>query len=391
LQPATTETGIILLASRVEPDHAALRAAIARDFDWTRLSEIALHHGTAGLLCDRVLQAAADTIPADLRTAMRSYLESCERRYLLATAELIDLLDTLASAGIGALPFKGPALAGSIYKRPALRPFLDLDLLIRESEIDATFAILRRAGFMSQYPDLRPDHRTAYHRYNGQDCLTAEGRFLAVEPHWRLAPRTLGVDLDTAPLFERAAAVTIGGRQVRTLSHEDALLVACLQGSKDEWTRLIQIADVARLLARDPPPEPAAVLARATQAGIRRMLLTGIALATSLLGAHCHPDFARALEADRIASFLASFAGERLWRRRHASSVFTLSAFRWQVRERWRDRARYAAGTLFTARVPHFQTVSLPPSLRSLYPLVRLGRDFVALPLWRLLRPRRSA
>ncbi len=199
----------------------------------------------------------------------------------------------------------------------------------------------------------------------------------------------LAVSLDPAPLFNRARPVALDGRIVPTLSPEDTLLVAALHGSKEEWARLIWIADIARLAAQ-PKLDAGAVLARATAAGIRRMLLVGIALAVDLLDASCDPAFASALTEDPNSRRLPAWSAARLWEQRHAPSVFTLPPFRWLVRERPRDRARYAAATLLTPRVQHFEARDLREPLRRLYPSVRVGHDFVALPLWRAIRGRRA-
>ncbi len=118
---------------------------------------MALHHGTAGLLCRRVLDATGAALPDDLQAAMRAYLESCAQRHRTAVAELLDLLDALSDAGITGLPRKGPALAARAYAEPALRPCLDLDILIRERDIDRTLAMLDTRGFASQYPSVRAD------------------------------------------------------------------------------------------------------------------------------------------------------------------------------------------------------------------------------------------
>ena len=382
------EIGLLLEAARAGTDPVALRSAIERGPDWTAVTALALRHGIAGLLCQRVLDVAAELVPDDLGMAMRAYLDSCSERHAIAVAELLELLDALSSAGVTALPFKGPALAARIYADAALRPCADLDFLIREADIDAAFAVLEWLGFISQHPGLSPDDRQAYHRYNGQDCLTAPGWRMPIEPHWALAPRTLAITLDTAGLMVRASPVTIGDHQVMTLSADDTLLAAALHGSKEEWTRLSWIADIAALLTRGQQLHPADVLARATAAGARRMLLVGVALARDLLGAPCGGTFADAVADDAGSRRLAETVAARLWQRGEASSVFVLSQFRWRMRERLRDRVRYAAATLLTARVQHFQAVRLPRRLRLLYPLVRIGHDCIALPVWHLLRRR---
>ena len=379
---------MLLQAARAETDAAALRAAIERGPDWTVVTALALRQGIAGLLCRRVLDIAVELVPDELGAAMRAYLGSCSERHVIAVAELLKLLDALSIAGVTVLPFKGPALAARIYPDAALRPCADLDFLISEADIDAAFAVLARLGFISQHPGLSPDDRRAYHRYNGQDCLTAPGWRMPIEPHWALAPHTLAITLDTEGLLARASPVTIGDRRVMTLSADDTLLAAALHGSKEEWTRLSWIADIAALLTRERQLHPADVLARATAAGARRMLLVGVALAHDLLGAPCCGAFADAMADDAGSRRLAATAAARLWQHGEASSVFVLSQFRWRMRERLRDRVRYAAATLLTARVQHFQVVRLPRRLRLLYPLVRIGHDCIALPVWHLLRRR---
>src|SRR3954469_21277418 len=173
--PGTPEAAVLLAAARAEIVGSALREAVAREPDWTALIGMALYHGTAGPLCRRALDAAGDLVPDELRPAMGTYLESCAERHRVAVAELFDVLDALGGAGITALPFKGPALAARAYAEPALRGCLDLDILIRGTEVGAALAVLGRLGFVSQFPDLSADHRMAYHRYNGQDCLVAPG------------------------------------------------------------------------------------------------------------------------------------------------------------------------------------------------------------------------
>src|SRR4051812_33188175 len=75
--PGTPEAAVLLAAARAEIVGPALRKAIPQEPDWTALIGMALHHGTAGLLCRRALDAAGDVMPDELRTAMGTYLESC--------------------------------------------------------------------------------------------------------------------------------------------------------------------------------------------------------------------------------------------------------------------------------------------------------------------------
>ncbi|MBS0643740.1 MAG: nucleotidyltransferase family protein, partial [Proteobacteria bacterium] len=171
------------------------------------------------------------------------------------------------------------------------------------------------------------------------------------------------------------------------LAPEDALLAACLHGFKDEWSRLISVADVAGLLTCHPHLDADTVLSHAASVGLRRILLVGVALARDLLEAPCPAVLAKAIDADRRLPTLVAEAIARLHQPDAVqSSVFTLSSIRRRMRERRADRFRYVVRTVLAARVPHYGVIDLPDALLPLYPVVRVMHDFVALPLWRLVR-----
>ena len=394
LAPPTPGCIALLLATaRVilsDADRACIRDAAAAVTDWSEIVTHALAHGTAGLLCHHLRHAAPALLPPDIAQAADAFLAQGNTAHARAVRELGEVLDTLAAAGVAALPYKGPVLAATCYDPPGLRGCRDLDLLLAERDAAAAMAALASLGYASLVTGLRPGHMRAYFRYNGQDALVAEGR-LAVEPHWRFAPACLHAEPDHAGLLARAMPITLGGRAIPAPSPEDAALICGLHGSKEEWARLIWVVDMAELL-RLPGLDWATCLDRAASVGVQRMVLVGAALASRLLAAPLPGPVASALAADPTGGTLAAEAAENLFARAGVTpSVYTITRFRLRMRERLADRARYALGTLFTARVQHFRAVDLPEWLRFLYPLVRLGHDFIALPLWRLLHPPRPS
>jgi hypothetical protein len=296
------------------------------------------------------------------------------------------VLDALAAEGVDALPFKGPVLGLQAYGCVTMREFRDLDILVRPEHATATLAVLNELGYRSDVIGLRPQRMADYYHYNGHDILFAPGK-LPLEPHWALAPRTFSAQLDTAPIFARAGSVaTEGGRRFGCCAPEDALLVAAMHGGKEQWSRLMWIADVAALLHTHPALDWPAALARAAEAGCLRMTLLAAALASDLLGARLPADVRRAIAEDRAVPGLLQGVRANVFAARSATpSVFTLTRFRWRIRERAADRLRYASRTILVARVPHFRAIDLPDPLSFLYPAVRLGHDFLALPLWRAL------
>jgi Uncharacterised nucleotidyltransferase len=60
--------------------------------------------------------------------------------------------------------------------------------------------------------------------------------------------RHLSFPIDLEGPWRRLDRISIGGRDVCTLSPEDLLLILCVQGYKDAWERLKHICDVAEVI-----------------------------------------------------------------------------------------------------------------------------------------------
>ena len=368
---------------------ATLCTELGSDVDWTWLVDKALSHGLGALLCRHLTEVAGAPVPDDVAMAAAAYSQDRASFTESAVAELADLVDALAASGVRVLPFKGPVFGAQAYGDPSLRVFVDLDLLIAAKDLTAALAVLDRLGYRSDVADLSPRRLRDYHRYNGQDALFAAGR-MPVEPHWAFAPSTLSMAFDPMPLWARAGSIDVIGRALPCVAAEDALLIACLHGGKEQWSRLSWIADVAALMQAHVL-DWTSILERAGTSGLRRMVLLGARLAERLLDAALPEPLPAAIIADPAVDRLADrvqgglFAGSAA-----APSVFQFTGFRWSMRERWSDRLRYLSRTLLTARVTHFRSLDLPDGLAFLYPAVRLGHDFLALPLWQALHSERT-
>ena len=95
------------------------------------------HHGVAPLL-EPVISSVADNalISDDVRRSFIA-LASRHRRFAVAREKCIDeLLEAFAAFGIPIILLKGAALAHRIYPKPALRPMVDIDVLINPADIE---------------------------------------------------------------------------------------------------------------------------------------------------------------------------------------------------------------------------------------------------------------
>jgi hypothetical protein len=98
-----------------------------------------------GLVCFALQHAASVTQFAVSELSDRFLTTAA--RCLLLTSELHRLIRVFESAGIKAVPFKGPVLSSMIYGNPAMWTFDDLDILVQREDMACARELLRSNGY----------------------------------------------------------------------------------------------------------------------------------------------------------------------------------------------------------------------------------------------------
>jgi hypothetical protein len=151
-------------------------------------------------------------LPAQALDALHSRYEDNARKTLWFTTELIRIVSHLESAGIKALPYKGPILAHSLYGEVTERQFCDLDVLIRVADVPKAKATLLALGH-SCGPELRQQEEPAYISSGcGYVFHGPAGRNL-LDLQWRIVPRFYSIDFDMDGFFNRANEVILGTQE----------------------------------------------------------------------------------------------------------------------------------------------------------------------------------
>src|SRR6266545_745263 len=164
------ETELLLCCARSSIDNARaerIRALIRGGMDWAYLLRQADLHAVMPLLCWHFTHNCPDAIPRPILEQLRDYFHSNARSNLLLTEELLRLLDLLATHGVRAIPFKGPALAASLYGNIALRRFCDLDLLVHTNEVSKARDLLISEGYRPEF-NLTRTREAAFLRYQSE-------------------------------------------------------------------------------------------------------------------------------------------------------------------------------------------------------------------------------
>jgi hypothetical protein len=200
---------------------AARASAAALGGDWDAVRAIAdaervgpLLHASAGR--NRLLPAA---LAAHLH---RQYRESALRNRLLLD-EFTACARALQHAGVPVIALKGTALAAAIYGDAALRPMVDVDLLVHPRHRAVARQVLERLGYVASRPEV---HRGALIEHESEIDFQKPGAVPThVDLHWGLfdSPHYQR-RIDPEWLWRTATPLQLGGEPVRGLAPDAMLL-----------------------------------------------------------------------------------------------------------------------------------------------------------------------
>ncbi len=339
--------------------------------NWSLLLEQARSHRLLPLLHWHWKRSLRLDFPAEIAQQLDGRFRANVARSLLLVRDLSDIVELLGRHGIPVVPFKGPALAESLYGNAALRESVDLDILVRSRDVPEAIRTLVSAGYVDG-KQLTPAQQNAFLATQYEYPFLSPSGIL-VELQWRIVPRYFSLALSEEQYWSRIQPVTVCGRKMNSLSCEDLLLLLCFHGGKHGWEKLIWLADVAELVVSHPHLDWEYVLDQARRAGGLRMLLLGVVLANRLLGTTIPQDLEQPLARDPTVARIADGMGRDLVRG-ELPTYLKSQLYLLRVRERWQDRLRYVFRFTCTATPMEWEMVDLPPSLSVLYRFLRVLR-----------------
>jgi hypothetical protein len=368
------ESALLLCCARstVAP---RLRELAAGNVDWEYLFLLARRHAVVPLVYAQLERHASDLVPQPILNELKKHYVENSARNTVLTAELCRLIALFNDAGIEAIPYKGPVLALFAYGNTALRRFVDLDVIVKKSDVLKAREILLNEGYTpakslslnQQELLLRTQHNMQFSRDNHQ---------LIVELHWEVAPHLFASTVNGERLWQNLITLDLNGTQVKTFSAEDLLFSLCVHGSRHLWERLGWISDVAELIARQTL-NWSALLERAASADTERMFLLGVHLAERLLDAPLPAEVKQRCDSDPRLPSLAGNIIEHLFNGPTHVPATSSEIFKYNigVRRTISARARYLL-YMFRPTDSDLGSRSLPSRLSFAYYLTRPFRLF---------------
>jgi hypothetical protein len=266
-----------------------LRTAVA-ECDLTELAVASEYHSVVPAVYE-ALRTVPGTPPDVLETLARGRQLSLHH-HLRTVGELAVAAKALDQAGVAWCVLKGPALAEFVYRAPAIRSYLDLDLLVQPSGFGAAIEALEATG--AEVIDLNWSMVRAHQR---SELSLGCPNGTPLDLHWHLFnhPRLRQqFVLDIDELLARRRSVPVGGLMVPALDPADMLLHVATHATLAGGYRLGWVKDLEQLVAWDGPPWET-VVARAEASGLGLPTAVMLGRARRILGAEVPDDVLDAL------------------------------------------------------------------------------------------------
>jgi hypothetical protein len=340
------------------------------DLDWATVLHLAAKNDVSELLYQSLSETCPEAVPAFALEQLRQRYQTGMLQSCFLAQELVQLLQKFNQEDIPALAYKGPTLAAALYGSLALRPFGDLDILIHPEDLVRAKGVLIAVGYDTLAAD---DRLEAYNIWSDseRDFVRQDGQAV-LDLHWKITPEFFPTGLNMESLWARRQSVTLLGTSVDVMSSEDLLLALCAHGAKECWSKLKWVADVAQLLRQSSNLDWEAVLARARQAHLERIIRLGVGLAHGLLDAPIPGALAEQIQSDRPLQQLLRQSVRYLFGFEAGTDYrWSPTRFRLSTRDRWQDWVIYGVHRTLVPNVRDRQQVMLPASWAWLYILIR--------------------
>jgi len=221
------------------------------NFSWSRLIARALEQEILPLFRRNLETLGFPGVPTDARARMNDLCRANTARQLFLVEELRRLLGLLDSAGIPAIPLKGPWLAQRLYGDYTLRVCADLDLMVPPDRAVDAARVLTADGYEGSFPlDFFARHLVPG---SMEYCLSKRGSpRCAVDLHWRLLRGGASGCSATNGLWNEARPCTVFDAPAYSLPPEWELLSLSLHAANHHWQGLKWLVDIDQICSAQP-------------------------------------------------------------------------------------------------------------------------------------------
>lgn len=259
------------------------------DAAWSRVLALAVEHRVAALLLESLAHVPQAKVPSAVQRALTAQLLRNSATRLLCESTLSTLVDALRANQVEVIVLKGASVAHTLYPRPELRLYHDIDLLCRVEDYPALYRTVLALGFTSAGTfDARGTHETLARRPSPSESHAVRAFYdssgeIKVEVHFDLLQVGLR-DRCEREYWLQSRTRNVNGVQLRLLMPEHQFVHLACHALRHSFTRLSWLLEL-ELLARQPGLDWSKVSEVARAEGMGAGVRHALAVASMVFGA----------------------------------------------------------------------------------------------------------
>lgn len=215
-----------------------VKILLKHDLDWQEILKSANWHGIEPLLYHSLKNIPeSDYIPKDIMSKLKNSFYMSAASNMAIYDELRMVLEEFRKKSIHTIVIKGAALAKTIYTNIALRPMIDIDLLVKKEQLIHAEEVLKGLGYR-----FHGSRSSEWYRKNNYHILYAnQGKKSIIELHWHIAdnsyPSKIAISNDSVikGWWERARNVECNGQKMLILCPEDTIFLLTIHFLKHRF------------------------------------------------------------------------------------------------------------------------------------------------------------
>lgn len=215
--------------------------------DLSGLAEMAQFHGVSSAVYLHMKDREFRDVSAVHE--LRASYHAAVQRHLFTLRDIPFVTEALATLPAPWLVIKGPVLSEVVYRRPDLRAYTDLDLVVPGPFLGEALSLLEDAGCRV----IDDDWRLMREMMRGElQVLLPSGTL--VDLHWHLLSHgrlRRSFDISMEGLFARRRSVVLGKNQVETLGPVDTLIHLAAHGCFAGGNRLLWMKDIEQCVLHE--------------------------------------------------------------------------------------------------------------------------------------------
>lgn len=292
---------LLLACCSIPRTPAEIKSQVSEIRDSESLLGLAEAHGVLGHLAAALAGVADELSCSQLLDSLRRRHRADLLSTLTLTAELFRMLDLFRQSGVEFVVVKGPVLAFRAYVDPSARHYVDIDMLVRNGDIQRAAEIFVAAGYQSRVSV----EAIQAGKIPGEYRFWRAGTKIMFELHTERTLRYFPLLLPVEEYFQKKTVLPLDGHSVPALSPEHEFVLISIHGATHFWERLMWIADLAAFVHNRTDVDWNRVRSCARDVGAERMLRLAVLLAERLLRVPIPAALHADVERDRMCTRLA--------------------------------------------------------------------------------------